>query len=229
MLPIFSIFPLWSRPKSPVDIYICTFLSSESKHDRPRGKPSFLGQADKTLPLPAGYGADQAADAICHVGRPLFMQANAGHILQARVAQRQVEGLEHLQAPPQLLDDEMSAQRNHLLGIHLEEAEAKIGHDVEGVRAGETVLGSDAALEQRDNLVGGNADEQRARRRGPAVGSCQNPREFRERGFVDPHHAVQSGEVRVHLRVEVFDDFVTRRDAAAAAVGRLLQLGDGRG
>ena len=105
-----------------------------------------------------------------HIGRPLLMQADAGHALQGRVVQRQTEGLEHLQAPPQLLGDDVSAQRDHLLAIHLKEAEAKIRDEVERVGVGEAALGADAALEQRDDLVGGNADEQRAGRRGSTFG-----------------------------------------------------------
>ena len=164
-----------------------------------------------------------------HVGRPLFVHADAGHALQGRVAQREVQGLEDLQAPPQLLGDDMSPQRDHLFGIDLEEAEAEIGHDIEGVGPGKAILGPNTALKQRDDLIGGNADEQRAGCRSPAVGQCQNAREFRGRGFVDPHHGVQSRQIRVDLRVEVFDNLVARRDAAATAVGRQLVLGNGRG
>ena len=90
------------------------------------------------------------------------MQADAGHGLQGWVAQGAREGVQHLEGAPQFLGDEVRAQSDHFLGVDLEEAEPQVRERVEVVRAGESARGAHAAFEQRDHLLHGDADQQRA-------------------------------------------------------------------
>ncbi len=70
-----------------------------------------------------------------------------------------VEGLKQLEAPPQLLPDEMGAESDHLLRIDVEEAKAHFRDEVERVGSGQTVVGLNTAFEEGDDLVHGDAGE----------------------------------------------------------------------